>query len=393
MKRLLAILLVVGVAASGCSLVGGGGGTYEMTAVFPRAVALYEQSDVRVLGLPAGTVTDIEVVDDYVKVTLEIQDDVPVPADVQAAIVPRSLIGERFIQLMPAWQEGQPRAKDGDEIPIDRTIIPIEPDEALAALKKFLDALDPKGLGRLVSNLAEDLDGNGETLGSALGELSDVVSTLDNKKETLLSIVDNFDAFTQTLVTREEQLGQVLEAFGQVSQILADERADLERLLEGLAAVSQDGLDLVSEHAARLETDIATLTRLGRSIDANLSGVKALLDSNAPIIDGFIGAYNEDLRAINVRQNFGPVAAEALNPLFDALGVDLPSVCVQVAAACVSSVSGQSAGEPTVADLHAPVSPVLDLLHLLGARTVPSTVESRPSGFEAVVNTLLGVTG
>ena len=44
---------------AGCGLVGGGGGAYDVTAYFPRAVALYEQGQVRVLGLPAGRVQDV----------------------------------------------------------------------------------------------------------------------------------------------------------------------------------------------------------------------------------------------------------------------------------------------------------------------------------------------
>ena len=34
---------------------------------------------------------------------------------------------------------------------------PVEPDEALAALKRLLDSLDPDATGRLVKNLAEDI--------------------------------------------------------------------------------------------------------------------------------------------------------------------------------------------------------------------------------------------
>jgi len=35
-------------------------------------------------------------------------------------------------------------------------IVPVEPDEALAELKKFLDSLDPNGLGSLINNLSDD---------------------------------------------------------------------------------------------------------------------------------------------------------------------------------------------------------------------------------------------
>src|SRR3954453_9680743 len=102
--------------ASGCSLLGGGGGTYQLVAWFPRAVSLYPSSQVRVLGLPAGSVDSIEIIGTQVKVSMSMNSDVPVPANVRAVITPQSLIGERYVQLPPAGREGQPKAPDGYEI-------------------------------------------------------------------------------------------------------------------------------------------------------------------------------------------------------------------------------------------------------------------------------------
>src|SRR3546814_4887879 len=63
--------------------------TYTVTAYFPRAVSVFESSDVRVLGLPAGKVTDVVVDGDRVRIDMEIPEDVPVPADAGAQIVPQ----------------------------------------------------------------------------------------------------------------------------------------------------------------------------------------------------------------------------------------------------------------------------------------------------------------
>ena len=275
--RLLALALVAVLTASSCSFLGGGG-TYEISAVFPRAVALYEQGGVQVLGLPAGKITDIEVIGDQVKVTMAINDDVPVPVGVKAAIVPQSLIGERRIQLFPPYQEGDKTISDGYEIAADDTIIPVEPDEALAALKDFLDSLDPKGVGRLIDNAATDLDGQGENLGAALDQLSGLVGNIEKNDQDIITIADRFDDFTKTLLTRESQLGQTLDEFGVVADVLADERGDIEQLIHSLAHLSGNGLDLVSEHAVRLRTDIKIVTRLAQSIDTNLDGVQAAID-------------------------------------------------------------------------------------------------------------------
>ena len=73
--------VLAGLLLAACGLPrGGGGGHYAVTAWFPRAVSLYPASDVRVLGLPAGKVSDVRVVGERVRVTLRVSSSVPVPA-------------------------------------------------------------------------------------------------------------------------------------------------------------------------------------------------------------------------------------------------------------------------------------------------------------------------
>lgn len=362
--------LAVSLALSGCALVGGDD-TYEVVAYFPRAVSLYESGAVQVLGLPAGEVADIEIVGDEVKVTLAVDSDVPLPVDVRAAIAPQSLIGERRIQLFPPFQQGDELAVDGHEIPIEDTVVPVEPDEALASLKEFLDALDPEGAGRLIDNAAASLDGQGAGLGSALDELSDLVGNIEDNDDAVIRIAERFDDFTSTLLTRESQLAQVLDDFAVVADVLAEERGEIEALISGLANLSGDGLDLVSEHAVRLRTDVQIVRRLTESIEQNLDGVDALIQGGSQQIDGFIGAYNPVSRSLNLRNSFSPLVEEALAPIFDSVGVPFP--CLPVDVSCAEGdllpLDGERAGA-VEADLAEPTTPIDDVLQLLGSPTV-----------------------
>jgi virulence factor Mce-like protein len=387
-RTFVATILFTALVASGCSFIGGGSGHYRLIAYFPRAVALYKSSQVRVLGLPGGTVEAIDVEGDRVKVTMSMDEDVPVPEDVEALIAPQSLIGERYIQLSPAWREGQEKAPDGMEV--SKTVIPVEPDEALAELKKFLDSLNPEGLGRLVDNLSTDLQGQGPTLNHALDQISQVVGTFAEKDQQLAEIVDHFDRFTATLVTRESQLGDILATFAQATQVLADERNGLENLLGGLADLSRDGLTLVSKHSQQLRTDLDTLTRLAQSIDVNIGTLGQLLDSGPLLTTGILGAYNPQLRAFNLRENFGPIASELLAPLTNLLG--LPPVCLPVFETCSNlQVQAQATGAAAPIDIKAATTPVDDLLALLGSAQVRRP--AGPSNIDRVADGASGIGG
>ena len=368
MRRLLGFLVVAAMAASvpACGVLGGGD-TYTLTAHFPRAVSVFPSGDVRVLGLPAGEITKVEVEGDTVLVELSISSDIKVPKGARAQIVPQSLIGERYIQLSPAYADGMDAMEDGEEI--KDTIIPVEPDEALAALKEFLDSLDPDGIGALVTNLEEDLRGNGAALNDTLGSFSQLVDTFAANDDVLLRIIDSFDRLSATLVTREAQLGEVLDAFASASDVLADERESITQLVQGLADLSQTGLRLVGEHSTALRRDIQTLADTAATIDANLSSVTTLLTAGNLLTTGLLDAYNPDLRAIDLRNSFGPLVTDLVDILAGDLG--LPGVCDFVPILGCPSAVAQDAGGATAASIDDAGTPVGSLLTLLSSGSEP----------------------
>jgi virulence factor Mce-like protein len=380
-RRPLALLLAVCCLAAllgACSR--GGSSGYHLSAEFDRGVSLYAGSDVRVLGLAAGKIDRVSIKGTKVRVDMTMQSDVPVPADVQATIVPLSLIGERYVQLFPAWTEGQPRAKSGAHIPLERTSVPVEPDEALAALKKFLDSLDPNATGRLVHNLADDLEGNGAQLNSALRGLSDLTVTLASKDQQLADLVDHFDSFTATLVTREQQLGKVMSGFATTAQVLSDERRDIERLVKALAQLSVDGLDLVSEHRVRLQHDVEVLTHTLLSVEANLDSVRQLLSAGPVLVagpdldgknEGLNAAYDPEFHRIDLRDSTTPV----LSDLFRAIGFSSLAVCLPVQVSCTPG-SAPVPAVPVPALPAAAPNPVQAVVGLLGSPTGPTTTRA-----------------
>ena len=393
MRRALGVLVAVSVLAAlpACSLVGGGGDRYTLTAHFPRAVSVFPSSDVRVLGLPAGQVTKVKIDGDTVLVELSIPTSIKVPKGARAQIVPQSLIGERYIQLSPAYKDGMDAMQDGEEI--RDTIVPVEPDEALAALKEFLDSLDPDGIGELVGNLEEDLRGNGAALNDTLGSFSELVSTFAEKDDTLLRIIDSFDRLSATLVTRESQLGEVLDAFAAASEVLADERESITDLVSGLADLSQTGLRLVGEHSTELRADIQTLADAAATIDANLSSVTKLLKAGNLLTSGLLEAYNPDLRAIDLRNNFSPLVLDLVNLFVD---LDPELVCAVIpVAGCEGFVSLDAADATPATITEQSTTPVGSLLTLLSADTAPvpagpSTADRLGDWLDDAASTLLG---
>jgi virulence factor Mce-like protein len=320
-RRLAPVVLTAAVALPGCGVVGGGGGSYTLTADFSRAVALYEGSRVEVMGADVGTVEDVAVDGDRIRVELSVRDDVPLPADVHAAIVPLTLIGERNIVLFPAWRPGDDRAADGDVIPPERTEVPVEPDEALEAFTELARAIDPETVRRLVTDSAVALEGHGLDLNGALRAGADVTSVLAGEADDLAEVATDLARLTDTLATREQQLGRLLDAFSQAAGVLAAERDAIQRFLAAVVQLSEEGELLLEQFGEQLPSDVATLAQVAMVVRVNIDSVVQLvhaLPENSRLV---IDAYDPARRVLRIRVNLTPDASEALQAALAPLGV------------------------------------------------------------------------
>lgn len=332
LRRIGPLVVLAALVAAGCSVVGGGGGgkgdSTHLTVYFERAVALYPESHVKVMGLDAGTILEVVPEGDQVRVEIEVDGDVPVPADVHAAVVPLSLIGERNVVLQPAWQPGDQQIEDGATIPMERTSIPAEPDEALQAFTDLARGLDPDEVARLVSEGAEALDGRGPQLNAALEQAGDLAQLVAREDDSLVEVAADLDQLASTLGTRDQQLGRVLDGFAEATGVLADERQEIESLIGGLGDLATAGNELVAAHEDHLPEDLAQLSRAGRSARANVEALAILVRALAQNSNGLIGAHDSELGVLTQRINLTPITAEVLRPLFDAVGLHLSPPCI-----------------------------------------------------------------
>ena len=239
-------------------------------AHFTRAVQLFPGVTVKVLGVDVGRVDTVRNVDDAVEVTFKLEDpDIKIPSDVQAAIVPVSLLGERYVQLFPAY-EGGPQLEPGTTIPLERTAVPAEGDELLTAFEDYLGELDPETVEEFVTNTASVIEGRGERLNDLIGSATEVVATLASERDALADMIVQFNTITQTLSTRQDALGRLITTYNVVGTTIEELRGSLEGTVTGLNDAAAALAGLLSENRPNLDADIDTLTRTTRTLDLSL---------------------------------------------------------------------------------------------------------------------------
>ena len=158
----LLALVVVGVV----TFFFGGDHVKTLTAEFPRTVSIYQGSDVRVLGVPVGKIDSVTPSGTDVIVTMHYDADVQIPEDAKAVIVSPSIVGDRFVQLTPAYSGG-PVLASGTTLTQDRTAVPLELDQIYSSLDDLSVALGPNGANKkgaltdLLDTAARNFGGQG----------------------------------------------------------------------------------------------------------------------------------------------------------------------------------------------------------------------------------------
>jgi virulence factor Mce-like protein len=269
-KRVVIVGVAAAVVLSGCSLPGSGSRGREYRADFSRAIQVFPAVKVRVLGVEVGHVIGVKNVAGGVEVTFDITDPhIQIPSGVRAAVVPMSLLGERYIQLFPAYDHG-PTLAAGSTIPMSRTAVPAEPDELIRGLQNYLGGLDPATVTQFVEQAARTLNGSGQHLNDLIQFGAQLIQTLSAKGSDLQNIIRQFDTLTTSLSSRQQQLAQLITTYQSVADTVNTNRVALEGTIGGLNAAAVQLAQLLTKNQKTLKPDIQTLTRTGQTLNRNV---------------------------------------------------------------------------------------------------------------------------
>ena len=307
--KLVAVLVVVALAA-GAFAFWPRHQVVQVTGDFTRAVGLFPGSDVRILGVKVGKVTEVTPVGEKVRVRFEYDAKYKVPADAKAAVVAPSLVSDRYVQLLPAYTGG-PLMRDGARIPLERTAVPVELDRISQSLDDLLVALGPQGANKdgalqdLLHTGAENLDGQGQALHDTTRDLSLALQTLSGGRNDLFGTVKNLQVFTSMLATNDDQVRRLNADLATVSDQLEGERGDLAAALKNLAVALDEVSSFVHDNRAGLTKNIAQLASVTGTVAKQRDALAETL-ANAPVaLSNLQNAYNPATGTLDTRANIG----------------------------------------------------------------------------------------
>jgi phospholipid/cholesterol/gamma-HCH transport system substrate-binding protein len=250
---------------------------YPLKASFANAgQGLQHGSDVKLRGVNVGKVQSVKLQDGRALVTMEINHTTKVPTTATATVRPKTLFGEKFVDIAPGDGEGKGPyySTNGDLIDkCDKSQQPqqscavggFELEQVLGDAYPLLKKIDPGELFTVVDTLAQ----GGKGLGPAINR-----QIVNGQK--VLDVMAAHDADTRQFLT---DLATISDQLGVRAQDVVSAANDLNVALPTLNSRS-DELTTLLRQTSTLSNDVADLLQNNKAfIDKSFNGGQQVLDT------------------------------------------------------------------------------------------------------------------
>jgi phospholipid/cholesterol/gamma-HCH transport system substrate-binding protein len=227
-------------------------------------------AEVMLRGVQVGEVRSISADGTGARLELAIQPNMVahLPANVTAMMVPTTLFGERYVDLLVPARPTVARLTAGSVITQNHSADAVEVEKVLNNLLPLLQASEPDKLSVTLTAIAQGLQGRGKELGQTLVTLDSLLRRYNPHLPALNNDIKQLAGVARTLNTASPDLLQALDDFTVTSQTLTSERASFSALYSTVTTASDDiraFLDANSNNIISLSTSsTATLQILAR---------------------------------------------------------------------------------------------------------------------------------
>jgi phospholipid/cholesterol/gamma-HCH transport system substrate-binding protein len=290
----------LGLIALNMGLRGPWSNEFALRAEFASANGLVPQAEVRVSGVHVGQVIAIsDSSDGGALVRMALQPGIQLRQDTRAVIRPKTLLGEKFVELVRKQGSTETYLSSGALIPKAQTGQAVEIDDILNAM----DAPTRKAMSESFRQLGIAMDGRQQDIAAALPPLDSTLTNLrplarvgESRQQELDRILTNLNTIMQALADEQDQLGHLVNSGDTVMSAIASRDAALAGTVRNGAAVF-GSLDtafngVTPADRASLQKSPATIAAGRRTLGLTNPQVDQLLPE---ILLGQIGYPNDQL--------------------------------------------------------------------------------------------------
>ncbi|MGC4934007.1 MCE family protein [Gordonia sp. DT30] len=299
--------------------------------------ALPANADVKARGVVVGEVRGVEPASDgTVNVELGLNPDMAsqIPQSTTARILPKTLFGERYVDLQVPTTGGQ-GLENGDVIKTDNSGNAKELQQLFDKLLPVLDAIPPQDLNVTLTSLSNALQGRGEELGDTLDNLNKVFVGVNGVLPDLQGTLRGLASFSQTYSQALPDVIDALDNFRTTSNTIVQRQGDLRTLISTLGVAATDTTGWLQRNGNNLvdlvvdsEQLVTGLAKQSPTFRCTFHNFATILPESRKIVGA--GTQNPGVRVnlqfVNPRGRYLPNQDE---PRF--FDTDPPAVCYEPA--------------------------------------------------------------
>ena len=299
---LVVMALIMAAAFNLSKFPGFSGTTYQ--AWFAEGSGLRAGNMVQVGGIRSGRVQGLELVDDRVLVTFEVDNDVEFGTESRASVEVLNLLGEKYLQLDPA---GPGQQSEDEPIPLERTDSAYDIVGVFGDLTTTTEEIDTDQLVEALDVLAGTVDEAAPELEASMQGIADLSRAVASRDTEIRSLLSSAKDVSTLLADRSEDVVTLMERSDLVFAEVRRRKEAIHRLLVGargladqLRGVAEDNQRQIAPALREVEDLLDFLT----SKEKELKATMAALGPYVSILGNIIGtgpwfdAYVVNLLAI-----------------------------------------------------------------------------------------------
>jgi phospholipid/cholesterol/gamma-HCH transport system substrate-binding protein len=274
--------------------------TYSVYGLFTAAGGVASNQEVTYRGVQVGRVGEMTLIEDAVRIEMIIKSAYPIPRDgTRARVLFKSAVGEQFIDLLPD-HAGGPTFRNGDQIPLEMTSIPVQIEDLLRELDAVLQSIDPAALGSLIHELGTGLTGHGKDLQDLLLALDAVTAIGANRRGEIASTLTSGAAIQDSFNASREDFVKAIAALRSVLSTAAGRTGELQRTLGATRKLDTEILSLLAARRTELNQVLADLGTTVRLAHAQRDDLDLVLTYLGPFLADAVGAYEAPYFVFNL---------------------------------------------------------------------------------------------
>ncbi|TPG13334.1 MCE family protein [Pedococcus bigeumensis] len=216
---------------------------------------LQTASDVKIRGLIVGEVRSIETTGNGATLKLALKPEMVglIPANVSARLLPKTLFGERYVDLVtPTTGDVGRHIAKGDTIGQDRTTVAIELERVFEDLLPLLRTVQPEKLAMTLNALASALEGRGTKLGQNLVLVDDYFKAINPKLPVIKADISGLADLASTYAVAAPDLVRAAKALITTSTTIVAKKDQLAGFLAGTAGFANTTADFLDANGQRI---------------------------------------------------------------------------------------------------------------------------------------------